>query len=329
MQQLRSATALAGAFATALALGLAGPALAETWDLPMAYPASNYHSETAEAFAKAVTERTGGELEIKTHPGGSLIGGAEIYSAVRRGIAPIGERLMSALGNEDPLFEIDAVPFLATSFEDARKLYEASRPELEALMDEQGLVFLYATPWPPQGLYANKPIETLDDMAGVKFRAYNAATSRLAELMGAVPTKIEAAEISQAFATGVAESMISSGSTGYDSKLWEYVAYWYDTQAWLPKNMVFANKSAWEGLDEETRAIVREEAAKAEEAGWAKAQELSDWYKDELAKEGMTIEAPTEALAEGFAKLGETLTEEWLAKAGESGSKVVESYRGM
>src|SRR5690606_4704430 len=245
-----------------------------------AYPASNYHSETATAFAEAVTERTGGELEIKGHPNGSLIGGGEIYGAVRRGIAPIGERLMSALGNEHPLLELDAVPFLATSFEDARRLYDAQRPEMEKVLDEQGMVFLYAVPWPPQGLYTNKSVESVADMQGVKFRAYNAATSRLAELMGAVPTKIEAAEISQAFATGVADSMISSGSTGYDSKLWEYVEYWYDTQAWLPKNMVFANKDAWEGLDEATRAIVREEAAKAEEAGWAKAQELSDWYKE-------------------------------------------------
>jgi TRAP-type C4-dicarboxylate transport system substrate-binding protein len=336
MQQIRSGTcrlpAFAATFAPALALALglsAAPALAETWDMPMAYPASNYHSETGEAFAKAVTERTGGELEIKTHPGGSLIGGAEIYGAVRRGIAPIGERLMSALGNEDPLFEIDAVPFLATSFEDAKKLYDASRPEIEKVMDGQGLVFLYATPWPPQGLYTTKAVTKVEDMAGVKFRAYNAATSRLAELMGAVPTKIEAAELSQAFATGVAESMISSGSTGYDSKLWEYVDYWYDTQAWLPKNMVFVNKDAWEGLDEATRAIVLEEAAKAEEAGWAKAQELSDWYKDELAKNGMTVEAPSAELASGFEKLGETLTEEWKAKAGESGQAVLDAYRKM
>src|SRR5690606_14989573 len=157
-----------------------------------------------------------------------------------------------------------------------------------------------AVAWPPQGLYVNKPVDSVADMEGVKFRAYNAATSRLAELMGAVPTKIEAAEISQAFATGVADSMISSGSTGYDSKLWEFVKYWYDTQAWLPKNMVFANKDAWEGLDEETRTIVLEEAAKAEEAGWAKAQELSDWYKAELAKNGMIVEPPSDQLAAEF-----------------------------
>ncbi|SMF64749.1 TRAP-type C4-dicarboxylate transport system, substrate-binding protein [Tistlia consotensis] len=315
-----------------LAAGLgvaAGPAAAETWDMPEAYSATNYHSENNAAFAAAVTKATGGKLEIKTHPGGSLIGGGEIYSSVRRGIAPIGERLMSALGNENPLFEIDAIPFVATSFADAMKLYKASKPEIVKIMDEQGLVFLFAVPWPPQGLYTNKPVTKIEDMKGVKFRAYNAATSRLAELMGAIPTKIETAELSQAFATGVAESMISSGSTGYDRQLWEYVKYWYDTQAWLPKNMVFANKDAWNGLDEATRKIIRDEAAKAEKAGWAKAEELSDWYKTELAKHGMEVGPPSAELAAGFKTVGATMAKEWKEKAGEAGQKVLDAYSKM
>ena len=328
MRILRT-TALAAA--TTLALGglAVAPASAETWDMPMAYAASNFHSETATAFAEAVTERTGGEVEMVAHPGGSLYGGGEIFRAVRSGQAPIGERLMSALGNEDPLFEIDALPFLATSYEDARHLYEASKPAIEAKMDEMGLVFLYAVPWPPQGLYSKTAVESAADMEGQKFRAYNAATSRLAELMGAVPTQIEAAEISQAFATGVATSMISSGATGYDRKIWEHVDYWYDVQAWLPKNMVFANKEAWEGLDEETRTIIREEAAKAEQAGWDKSQELAEWYKEQLSAEGMTVAPPSDELAADFREIGQTMTEEWLEKAGEEGEKVIEAYRDM
>ena len=328
MIALRKAT-LAAAAAFALGGFSAAPALAETWDMPMAYAASNFHSETATAFAEAVTERTGGDIEVVAHPGGSLYGGGEIFRAVRTGQAPIGERLMSALGNEDPLFEVDALPFLATSYEDARNLYEASKPAVSELMDGMGLVFLYAVPWPPQGLYSKTAVESAADMEGQKFRAYNAATSRLAELMGAVPTQIEAAEISQAFATGVATSMISSGATGYDRKIWEHVDYWYDVQAWLPKNMVFVNKEAWEGLDEETRQIFLEEAAKAEEAGWAKSQELAEWYKEQLSSEGMTVAPPSDALAADFREIGETMTQEWLERAGDAGGKVAEDYRGM
>jgi len=322
---MRIVVGIVAATAVALVANLAQAG--EKWDMPLAYAASNYHSENAAKFAAAVTEATGGELEIVTHPSGSLFKGGEIFRAVRTGQAPIGERLISALGNEDPLFEVDALPFLATSFEDAAKLYAASKPQLEKILDDKKLKLLYAVPWPPQGLYNKNPVNSAEDMKGVKFRAYNAATSRLAELLGAVPTKIEAAEISQAFATGVAESMISSGSTGYDRKIWEHVKYWYDTQAWLPKNMVVVNKEAWSSLDERTQGIVLGAAAMAEQAGWAKAQELSDWYKEQLAANGMEVGPPSAKLAEDFKAVGATMTTEWLERAGESGKAVIDAYR--
>jgi TRAP-type C4-dicarboxylate transport system substrate-binding protein len=316
---------------TAIALSCtAGSALAgEKWDMPLAYSATNYHSENAAKFAAAVTEASGGDLEIVTHPSGSLFKGGEIFRAVRTGQAPIGERLISALGNEDPLFEVDALPFLATSFEDAAKLYKASRPAMEKTLADKGLKLLYAVPWPPQGLYNKKPVGSASDMKGVKFRAYNAATSRLAELMGAVPTKIEAAELSQAFATGVADSMISSGSTGYDRKIWEHVKYWYDVQAWLPKNMVVVNLDAWNGLDARLQDIVLEAAVTAEKTGWAKAEELSNWYKEQLAANGMTVEGPSDKLKADFVKIGDTMTKEWLERAGDAGKAVVEAYKTM
>ena len=313
----------------ALAMSATFAVAGEKWDMPLAYSATNYHSENAAAFAKAVTERTNGDLEIVAHPGGSLFKGGEIFGAVRKGLAPIGERLISALGNEDPIFEIDALPFLATSFEDARKLYKASKPAVEGVLDGKGLKLLYAVPWPPQGLYVNKEVNSKADMQGLKFRAYNAATSRLADLMGAVPTKIEAAELSQAFATGVAESMISSGSTGYDRKIWEHVKYWYDVQAWLPKNMVVVNKDAFAGLSEDNQKILLEEAAKAEDAGWAKAEELANWYKEQLAANGMTISGPGDQLRTDFMAIGETMTKEWLERAGDAGKTVVDAYKAM
>ena len=328
MKHLRTSLA-ATAAAAALAAGLAAAQAGERWDMPLAYAATNYHSENATAFAKAVTEASGGELEIVTHPSGSLFKGGEIFRAVRTGQAPIGERLISALGNENPIFEIDALPFLATSFEAARKLHEASKPALEKVLESKGVKLLYAVPWPPQGLYNKTPVTSGADMKGAKFRAYNAATSRLAELMGAVPTKIEAAELVQAFATGVADSMMSSGSTGYDRKIWEHVKYWYDVQAWLPKNMVMVNLDAWNGLNEKTQDVVLKAAADAEAAGWAKAQELADWYKEQLAANGMTIEGPSDQLRADFLKIGEQMTREWLERAGDDGKSAIEAYRKM
>lgn len=299
---------------------------AEKWDMALAYSATNYHSEIAAEFAAAVTEATGGDLEIVTHPGGSLFGGSEIFGAVRKGLAPIGERLISALGNDNALFEVDSVPFLATSFADAKKLYEASKPALIEALEESRLHFLYSCPWPPQGFYSVSAAESLEDVAGMKFRAYNATTSKMAEGLGMLPTKIEAAELSQAFATGVAQSMISSGSTGYDRKLWEHVTHYYDVKAWLPRNMVIVNGKAWKGLSDENRAALETAAAEAEAKCWAKAEELDGWYVDQFTANGMTVGQLNPEMQAAFEKVGQELKDAWLERAGETGAAVLEAY---
>lgn len=314
---------------TALALALtAGAASATEWDMPMAYAASNYHSELGAAFAERVGEATDGALTITVHPGGSLYGGAEIKRAVQTGQAQIGERLISALANENPIYGLDAVPFLATSFDAAWDLYEASRETMSEILAEDGLMLLYAVPWPPQGLYTQMPVESAADMEGVTFRAYNPATARLAELMGAVPTQVEAAELAQAFATGTVESMVSSGSTGYDRQLWEYTSHWYDVQAWLPKNMVIVNMAAWEGLSDDVQAAVLAVAEEIEAEGWAQAEELSGWYAEQLAANGMTVLPPGDRLRGDLEAIGATMTAEWLTEAGPAGQAVVDAFQG-
>ena len=227
--------------ATALTTATAAPSVAETWDMPMAYAGTNYHSVTAAEFAECVTTGTGGEIEIVTHPSGSLFAGNDIKRSVQTGQVPIGERLLSAHQNEDPIFGVDSIPFLATSFDQAEDLWEAAEPTMEEVLAEQNLTLLYSVMWPPQGLYFKEAKESVADMEGVKFRSYNSATARLAELTGMLAVQIEAAEISQAFATGVADSMISSGATGYDRKVWESLNYFYEVDAWLPRNYVFVN----------------------------------------------------------------------------------------
>lgn len=317
------------AAASILALGLPTSAQAEKWDMPLAYAASNYHSENAAEFATCVGERTGGELEIVPHPSGSLFGGDAIKRAVQTGQAPIGERLLSAHQNENPLFGVDAVPFLATSFEASDKLWEAATPEIEKLLDEENLVYLYAVPWPPQGLYANKAIGSVEDMRGLKFRAYNPATSRLAELAEMQPVQIEAAELSQALATGVAEAFVSSGSTGYDRKVWEQLSNFYTVDAWLPRNTVFANKDAWNDLSDEAKEAVRTCADEAAERGTQKAEELTQFYVDELQKAGMTVEEAGEQLRSDLEAIGATMTDEWLSEAGDEGKAIVDAYNAM
>jgi TRAP-type C4-dicarboxylate transport system substrate-binding protein len=319
---------------TAVALALACSAAnaasaAEKWDMPTAYPDSNFHTENAKAFAACVAEGTGGELEIVVHGGGSLFKGNEIKRAVQTGQAQIGERLLSAHQNENPLFGFDSVPFLATGYEASDKLWQAAKPTLGQILDEQNMVLLYAVPWPPQGIYAKKELTSAADLEGVKFRSYNTATARMAELMGAVPVQIEEAELSQALATGVADSFISSGATGYDRKVWEQLSHWYEVNAWLPRNSVFASKDAWAGLDEATQTALRDCAAEAEQAGTAKSNELNDWYKEQLTANGMSVQPPGDELRADLEAIGGTMTDEWLDAAGEQGKLIIESYKSM
>ncbi len=321
-----TAKLLTGAAALAIS---ASAAMAEKWDMPMAYPATNYHTENGTAFAKCVGEASGGKVEIVVHAGGSLFAGNDIKRAVQTGQAPIGERLMSAHANENPLFGYDSIPFLATSFDASAKLAKAASDKLKAALDAQNLVFVYSVPWPPQGFYFKKEVNSLEDMKGIKFRAYNAATARIAELAGMVPVQIEAAELSQALATGVADSFISSGSTGVDSKVWESLTHFYDVQAWLPRNTVFVNKDAYNGLDDASKAAIMDCGAKAAEAGAARAQELTAGYLKTLADNGMKVQGPTDAFKEGLQGYGATMTDEWLKSAGDDGKAVIDAYKAM
>ena len=317
------------AVAAVFAGGLATTSVAETWDMPMAYADSNFHTQNGKAFAEAVTVATGGALEIVVHGGGSLFKGNEIKRAVRTGQAPIGERLLSAHQNENALFGFDSVPFLATSFEASQTLWDAAKPTLEALLADQGLVLLYAVPWPPQGIYTKKELNSASDLEGVKFRSYSAATARLAELSGAVPVQIEAAELSQALATGVAESFISSGSTGYDRKVWEQLTHFYDVNAWLPRNYVMVNQDAWDALDESTQNIVRGVAMMAEAAGTARSEQLAGWYLGQLAANGMSVQPAGDQLRADFEEFGVIMTAEWLEDAGDEGKAIVDKFKSM
>ena len=305
-----------------------GSAQAETWNMALAYGAGNFHSQNAAEFAKAVTDKSGGKLTIKTHPGGSLFKGGAILRAVQTGQTQIGERFMSAHGSFDPLLEVDSIPFVAQTYSDAEKLYKASKPALVKGLDEKGLVFLYAVPWPAQGLYSKKAINSVSDLKGLKFRAYNSATIRIAELTGMKPTKLEAVAISQAFSTGMVESMITSPTTGKNSKIWENgVGYFYDIAAWFPKNMVIVNKDAWNKLDSATQKLIMSEAAVAEKKGWELSKKGNVADKKALADAGMKVGKVNSALEKHFQKVGATMADEWKAKAGSRGASVLAAYK--
>ena len=309
-------------------VGLAAQAQTK-WDLPAAYPATNFHTENLVQFASDVDKATGGKLKITLHANASLFKAPEIKRAVQGGQAQIGEILLANFQNEWQIFGADGLPFLADSYDESAKLYKAQKPALEKKLGEQGMMLLYAVAWPPQGIYVKKPIASAADLKGVKWRAYSPSTARIAELVGAQPVTVQAAELSQAMATGVVESYMSSGATGYDTKTYEHIKYFVDTQAWLPKNAVIVNKAAFDALDAGTKQALLKAGADAEARGWATSKAKNTEYLDLLKKNGMTIVEPSAQLKADMKKVGDTMLQEWLQKAGPEGQAVVDAYKKL
>ena len=324
----RHLLALTAAATTAAVLGLAAPAAqaATAWDLPTAYPVASFQTENLAAFVAEVDKASGGKLKITLHPNASLYKANEIKRAVQTGQVPAGEFILSGASNENPLFGVDALPFLADSYAEARKLAGIERPYLEKLLASQGLKLLYTVPWPGQSLYSVKPIESAAQLKGSKMRAYNPASSRIAQLVGAQPTTIQLAELGQALATGTVDNFLTSSASGVENKLYESVKNFYRVNAWLPKNAVVVSTKAFDALDKPTQEQLLKAAAAAQERGWKVSEAKDAEYQKELAAKGMKVADPSPALKKDLKAVGDKMVAEWLKSAGADGQAIVDAF---
>ncbi|WP_297103069.1 TRAP transporter substrate-binding protein [uncultured Devosia sp.] len=313
-----------------LAAGLAAlstTAWAQSWDMPTPYGDTVFHTINIRTFADEVREATGGKVDITVHSAGSLFPHGEIKNAVRSGQVPIGEFFMSQLVNEDAAYGLDSQPFLATSYQDATRLWNAQKPVITELLAEQGLIPLFSVAWPPQGLYTNKEIASVDDLKGLRFRAYNAALEEFAALAGAAPIQVEAADIPQAFATGQVESMMTSPSTGVSSTAWDFTSHYTPVNAWVPKNLVVINQSVFDALDQDSKDAIMAAAAAAEQRGWAMSEEETGTQTSLLADNGMTIYPPSDELITGLRLIGEEMLVNLQANGSEATLRVLEEFK--
>jgi len=307
---------------------LATLAQAQTkWDLPSGYNTNTFQVQNLQYFADEVDKATAGKLKITLHANASLFKANEIKRAVQTGQTPIGEFILSGASNENALFGIDSIPFLATTYAEAKKLNDISNPALEKLLASQGLKLLYTVPWPGQSLYSKKPLTSMQDLKGSKMRAYNPATTRIAEYVGAQPVTIQLAELGQALATGTVDNFLTSSASGVDSKLYEHVKYFYDVNAWLPRNALVVNQKAFDGLDKATQATVVKVAAAAQARGWKISDEKDGEYLKELAAKGMTVDRGNDVLKRELKIIGGRMTNDWLRSAGDEGKAVIDAYK--
>ena len=309
-----------------IGLGMSCSAMAATWDMPTPYPDKTFHTQNITMFAKDVEAATGGELKINIHSAGSLFKHPEIKNAVRGGQVPAGEFFLSLLSNEHAAFGADSQPFLATNYDEAKNLWAAQQPIVAKLLDKQGLMPLFSVPWPPQGLYTKKEIKTVEDLKGIKFRAYNATLELFANKIGAAPTQVEVPDIPQAFATGRVEAMVTSPSTGANSKAWDFVTHYTDIQAWLPKNIVVVSKKAFRKLDKKTQDAVLAAAKTAETRGWEMSKKETAEKTAILKDNGIIVVTPSDELMKGLKDIGLEMIVEWQKSAGVEGEALLKAY---
>lgn len=324
----RTPLAIATTLATAAALlGAAGAAQAVDWNLASPYGDASFHTVNTKQFADDVREATDGELDITVHSGGSLISHGEIKPSVRRGTVQAGEVFLSVLSNDSPVFELDTLPGLAGSYDDAYALWQASKPVITELFAEQGMLPLYAVAWPAQGIYTDFELNDPAQFTGLRVRAPNINTQRLTENLGGLPTETEESDIPTAFSTGRVDAMITSNSTGESMAAWEYVSDYSDANLWIPKNIIFVNQRAFDGLDENTQQALLDAAAKAEERGWEASKADAKASTEALQEHGMNITTPNDAVAEALQAAGNKLYEDWQSRADDRAKALIEDYR--
>lgn len=306
---------------------LSHAAAAQTrWVMATPY-AENFHTLNIRQFLQDIEQASGGQLTVQLHNNASLLPMAQIKRGVQTGQVQLGEILLSAYSNEDPFFEVDGVPFLAWTWRQAEALNAVTEPYVRARLERQGLTLLYMVHWDAQGFYTRGELASVKELRGTRFRAYNNVTARMAELMGATPVTVQAAEVSQAFATNVIQSMFTSAQTGVSVSAWDFTRYWYNVGGMRTRNAVFVNSRALAALDPAQRQAVLDAAGRAATRGRAMAQEAEGVMAERLRSRGMLTPPPGDALMAELREIGDTLTREWTQRAGAEGQQMLERYR--
>ena len=316
----------------ALAASLAGLCLAQpgspvtNWKLATGYRAESFHTQNIAQFAREVGAASGGQLTIEVFPNSTLAKLADITQAVRDGKAQAGETIMTSMVKDIPIAGADTVPFVVSSYSDAQRLWKLQRPGIEKHFAERGMKLLYTVPWPPQGLHSSKPVRSLADFKGTQMRTYNSTTLRIAELLGAKPVDVAMVDVGKALTEGRMDNMITSALTGVENKVWGQIKYYYEINAWFPKNVVFVSSKAFDALKPDTRTTVLKAAGDAEIRGWAVSQALAISATDELRANGVKIERiPPDVDAE-IKRMGEKFSREWVRSVGNEANTIFVPY---
>ncbi|MFP4237129.1 MAG: TRAP transporter substrate-binding protein [Desulfonatronovibrio sp.] len=303
-----------------LVLGCACLASAETVRLSYANfpPANTFPSVQMERWKEAVEQRTDGQVQIDTYPGGSLLGAKNMFRGVAAGQADIGNLCMSY---QPGIFPMTTVLELPVGFTSARvasvvlwELFQKYQPQE---FDQVKVLTMFANA--PSNLMSTRPVRSLEELQGLEVRASGTA-SRILEILGAVPVSMPMPETPEALQKGMIKGLLSSLEVLLDFNFAAYTPYQTRLDLQIYPFAVVMNKSKWDALPRDVQDVMeelgREQAIWTGEFMDAHVQEALEYARDE--HDSRMFELTPGEYAEIDEKL-EVLTEEWKQQALKSG----------
>ena len=314
--------------ASCLAVPAARAQTAAAWRIATEYPASAMPGEGVAAFAAAATRLSGGALTVT--PGFDAPGGlrsAGMFAALAAGRIEAADVFTGAVGDVDPLFLLSSLPFLTASAADARRLYDIARPHYVAALARQGAVLLYATPWPPAGLWTRRPVTNAAELRGLRLRCFDATSTAVLRAAGAAAEEISFADTMPRLADGSLEGVMSSGDGGAGRRLWQWLPHFTALDYAWPLSLAFCSGAALARLAEPARRAVAAAGVEAEARQW---QAIGSRIAENAATmrgNGVTVHTPDAPLRAALREAAGATITAWQARAGEAGRAALQRYR--
>ena len=304
------------------------PVLAKTnWNANSVWPPKNLHSVGLTDFAEKVKKATNGELEMVVHTGGALgFKGPDLLKAVRDGLVPVSDMLISGVAGDEKIFQIVTLPFLVRDFDELRLLIEIAYPYFDKSAQKWGQKILYIAPWPGAGLWTKNKITTLEEMKGLKTRTYDKNGALVMEAVGATPFALPFSEVYTSLQTGLIDSVMTSSPTAVDGKFWEVLKYYEQLFITAATDMVTVNLKAFQKLPKAQQDALVKIGKEMEETMWAN---VKKWDKEQEAisnKNGIETVKPSTKVIGELEKITEKIRAEWLKSAPADGKKIYDEF---
>lgn len=305
------------------------PAQAQTtWRAATEYPATAMPGEGLTTFARLLTQQTNGQIKLEPRfdaPDG--LRSATIPTAVEEGKVEVGDTFAGTITSIDPIFQLSSLPFLATTQDQAWQLYQAAKPAYENTLAQHGQLLLYATPWPPSGIWSRHPLTGADPLNGLAIRTYDAISTAVLNGAGASAVEYSFADAMPHLRDGSVTAVLSSGDGGAGRKLWEYTTHFTAIGYAMPLSLATISRNTLEALPPTLQRAVLAAAAETETAQWQALIQRTDRNYATMRSNAVTIEEASPLLTSALARAGAAETGRWLATAGPTATAVLETYK--